>query len=159
MLIGPHEDGVIIDADDSVAAFLVGVTDMLDTLNPREDAARRLAPPVYLDDPEANAEWWGYMRGDLERGREEDLDVFRRVIEEATNDGGTIIDTAEAYSLVRVAVQLRLVVAARVGVDTEEDYEGLGAEDRALLDALGAIQMGLLTAVQHPDAGGRGMSQ
>ena len=149
MIIGATADGVRIEADDEVAAFLVRLPDMLEHVDPDEEAARRLAPPVYLDDEEANEEWWGYMEGELTRGRSDDRKIFRSVMRSASESSGVELSREEAHALARVVTELRLVMAARLGIRTEDDYDELALEDRALLDVLAGVQMGVLTALEH----------
>ncbi len=148
MIIAPEPDGVRIHADPSVAAFLQRLPELFDRIDPQEPAAERLRVPVYPDDSEANEEWWHYMSDELETGRAQDRSVFRSTMREAAD--GAFLGREEAHAVARVTGELRLVVAARVGIETEDDYDGLDDADRSLLDALGAIQMGVLRALEHP---------
>jgi hypothetical protein len=45
-------------------------------------------------------------------------------------------------------VESRLVYAARLGIDVEEDYERLGPSDASVLDALAELQMALISALE-----------
>jgi hypothetical protein len=99
-----------------------------------DPAADRLRVPVYLDDPEANGEWWRLMGEDLNAARSTDRAVFQRVIE-ATDD--VLLDDEEANSFLRVLNETRLALAARLGLEVEDDHDHLPPEGRQALDYLG----------------------
>ena len=70
--------------------FLSDVLELLDAIPTTGDdpATRRLQVPVYLDDPEANDEWWLFMGEELAVARAADRNVYRRVMEtDAKLDG------------------------------------------------------------------------
>lgn len=153
MIIAPDNDGVLIHAEPSVASFFSRLPDLFDQIDPTEPAGMRLALPVYLDDPDANAEWWSYMRDELEDGRSQDRACFRQAMDDASQPAGVVLDREQAHAVARVAGELRLVIAARVGIEVEEDYARIEDQDAALMDALAGLQMGVLTALDHPEAG------
>lgn len=99
-----------------------------------DPAADRLNVPVYLDDPEANSEWWRLMGGDLEAARKADRAVLRRVLDE---HGNPTLDDDEANALLRVINEARLALGARLGVEVESDHEDLPEDSRQVLDYLG----------------------
>lgn len=99
-----------------------------------DPAADRLHVPVYLDDPEANSEWWRLMGADLEAARDADRAVLRRVLDEY---GNLILDEDEANALLRVINEARLALGARLGIDVESDHDEIPEESRRVLDYLG----------------------
>lgn len=125
---------------------MVQLLDALEILGPPDEdpAAARLAVPVYLGDDEANSEWSSRFGDRLAMGRSVDRSVFVRTFAAGAK---TVLDADEAVSLIRVLAELRLVVAARVGVEVEADYEDLGDEQAELLNVLGWLQHSLLEAV------------
>lgn len=99
-----------------------------------DPAADRLNVPVYLDDPEANSEWWRLMGEDLKAARHADRAVLQRVLDE---DGNLTLDDGEANSLLRVINEARLTLGARLGLEVEADHEELPEDSREVLDYLG----------------------
>ena len=101
-----------------------------------DPAATRLHVPVYLDDPDANEEWWRLMGEDLKVAKKADRQVLQKVIE---SDGSEVLSHDEADSLLRVINEARLALAARLGLDVEEDHDQLPEDSRQVLDYLGWI--------------------
>jgi hypothetical protein len=99
-----------------------------------DPAADRLNVPVYLDDPEANSEWWRLMGRDLEAARRADRAVLRRVLDE---DGSPTLDDGEANALLRVINEARLALGARLGIEVESDHDDLPEDSLQVLDYLG----------------------
>lgn len=102
-----------------------------------DPAADRLRVPVYLDDPDANAEWWRLMGEDLEAARRFDRTVFQKVVE---SDGPVVLDDDDANAVLRVLNEARLALGARLGIDIEEDHEHISEEGRQVMDYLGWVQ-------------------
>jgi hypothetical protein len=147
MRIGRAEEGVEIEIDRPLVTFMLQFPELLDQIGRGDDdpAAERLNVPVYLDDREANDEYWSLMSSELDRSREADRSAFREVLDAAP--GGTIASREEAYAMVRVINEARLVLAARFGVDTEDDYQRLEDSESDILQALAELQMALLWAL------------
>ena len=53
-----------------------------------DDVLERLEVPVYLDDPEANADWWRLMKGELAASRNADRSAFTLLVEAAADELG-----------------------------------------------------------------------
>jgi len=119
--------------------FLGDVLPMLAGIGARgvDPAADRLTVPVYLDDPEANEEWWRLMGQDLDAARRADRAVFSKML---AGGESTALDTDEADAVLRVLNEARLALGARLGVDVEADHDELPEESRQVLDYLGWIQ-------------------
>jgi hypothetical protein len=142
-----ERDGIRVRLPDGLARFLRDVPMVLATVGFEADdpAALRLSVPVYLDDPAANAEYWGWMGADLDGERRDDRATFSRVVDAAAGARkGTIISESEAAALLRVLVETRLVLAARRGVEVESDYEMLEDAQSEALDVLGQLQLLLI---------------
>ncbi|MGH8927830.1 MAG: DUF2017 family protein [Acidimicrobiia bacterium] len=143
----PTPEGILItlEPDDldllqQVPEFLAGLGD------PAADpAASRLRVPVYLDDPEASAEWWRLMGSELDQARSADRSSFGLILEAAS--AGTVASVAEAEAFLRVLNEARLALGARLGVEVEADYDDLEESDRAALDYLAGMQSLLLVAL------------
>ena len=147
MKIKPVRNGVEVKLDRRIVEFLLQFADMLDGIQPGSDdpAANRLHVPVYLDDPDANSEWWQYMGSELDESRRADRSAYREALSASVK--GTVVSKLEAYAMVRVLNESRLALAARVGVEIEDDYERLGDHEAMMLQALAELQMGFLQAL------------
>lgn len=134
--------GIATDLGPGLAPGLIDLLAALSDLgDPQEDpAAARLALPVYLGDDAAASAWESEHRDRIELSRLADRATFVRVAEQDP----TVVDDDEARSLVRVFAELRLVLAARFGVEVESDYAQLEEEQAELLDVLGWLQHSLL---------------
>lgn len=152
-LFEPHADGIRMRLPETLVAFLRDVPAVLLSVGtPAEDpAATRLSVPVYLDDPEADAEFWRWMRTDLDEGRRSDRSAFVELLEAAAvsePDGeGTLASRAEAEAFLRVLAEVRLVLAARMGVEVEADYENLDDTQSDVLDMVAELQILLIQAL------------
>ncbi|MGH8946336.1 MAG: DUF2017 family protein [Acidimicrobiia bacterium] len=111
-----------------------------------DPAADRFHVPVYLDDPEADSEWWRLMGGDLEAARRAGRAVLQRVLDEF---GNLTLDEAEANALLRVINEARLALGARLGIDVESDHDELSEDSRQVLDYLGWLLEELTIALSQ----------
>lgn len=131
--------GISVQLSPEERLFLGDVLPMLAGVGARGDdpAADRLSVPVYLDDPEANDEWWRLMGQDLDAARRADRAVFARMLSE---EGEGLLDAEEGDAVLRVLNEARLALGARLGIDVESDHDDLPEESRQVLDYLGWIQ-------------------
>lgn len=142
----PVEGGIELWLPPELADWLADLPAALDRIGyPGDPAAERLNAPVYLDDPEANAEWRRWMDGELDQSRAADRSAFTELVAAAVD--GTVASPAEAEAFLRVLVEARLMLAARFGVDVESDYEDLSEREATTLQALGEIQVLLIQAL------------
>lgn len=132
-------EGIEVDLSSDERLFLGDVLPLLAGIGARgsDPAADRLQVPVYLDDPEANEEWWRLMGKDLEAARQSDRSIFKKVVE---SDDPVLLDDEEADAVLRVLNEARLALGARFGVDVESDHDDLPEDSRQVLDYLGWIQ-------------------
>ena len=116
--------------------FLSGLLELLAGIPATGDdrASQRLHVPVYLDDPEANAEWWRLMEGELAAARTADRGVFERTI---NDKGQRHLSNDEADAFLRVLNEGRLALGARFGVEVEDDHDRLPEDQRENMDYLG----------------------
>lgn len=114
---------------------------------PEDDpGAARLSPPAYLGDAEADSEWRRFAGTELDSARRADrsaVDLLLDAVETggALDDrvGTTVASALEAAAFLRVVNEMRLVLAARWGIDTAEDYDALRPEAGDVLNFLGWI--------------------
>ena len=132
------DQGVVAAFDPAERMFLSDVLPMLAGIGAvdSDPAADRLHVPVYLDDAEANEEWWRLMGEDLDAARRADRTVFARVVQ---SDEPAIMDDEEANAFLRVLNEARLALGARLGLEVEDDHDTLPEEGRQALDYLGWI--------------------
>lgn len=132
-------DGIIMELNPQERVFLGDVLPLLAGIGaPGSDpAADRLRVPVYLDDQEANQEWWRLMGEDLESARRSDRATFQSAIEA---EGPVTLSGEEADAVLRVLNEARLALGARFGIDVEADHAELAEDSRQVLDYLGWIQ-------------------
>lgn len=149
----PTADGPRLSIAPEIAEVLRSVPGWLGSVGRRgrDPAADRLAPRVYPDDDGAAAEFDRLMTPELEAGRQEDRTRYEQVIRRAVGDG-TILDDEDAFALLRVLDEARLVIAARLGIDSDE-WEPTPAEDGSpelhLYHLLGWVQDALIGAAEH----------
>lgn len=130
--------GIVVVFSPEERSFLADVLPLLAGIGETGDdpAATRLNVPVYLDDRDASDEWWRLMGDDLHTARLSDRSVFLRTVSanvEPLND-------EDANAVLRVLNEARLVLAARVGLEVEDDHDKLPDDSRQVLDYLGWIQ-------------------
>lgn len=131
----PERGGIEVHLTPNERSFLTGLLEVLAEL-PRsgdDPASRRLRVPVYLDDPEANDEWWRLMGEDLNASRNADRHVFQRALDESPCH----LTDEEANAFLRVLNEGRLALGARFGLEVEEDHDRLPEEQRDIMDYLG----------------------
>jgi hypothetical protein len=131
-------DGIVASFTREERLFLGDALPMLAGIGAvgTDPAADRFRVPVYLDDPEANEEWWRLMGEDLDAARAADRATFQRVID---SEESVLLDDEEANSLLRVLNETRLALGARLGVEVEDDHDRLPRDGRQVLDYLGWI--------------------
>ena len=136
----------MVDVPAEEKEFMSDVLDLLASVPATGDdpATQRLQVPVYLDDPEANSEWWLFMGEELSMARAADRNVYRRVME---TDGKLELTTEEADAVLRVLNEGRLALGARFGLEVEADHDQLPDEQRQVLDFLGWVLEELTVAL------------
>ena len=148
----PDADGVRFAFPGWLSAFLRDVPLVLQSvgLDADDPAAARMNVPVYLDDPDANQDYWRWMGAEIDEGRRADRSAFAELVDAAsveTRPEGTTASRPEAEAFLRVLNEARLVLAARMGIDVESDYEHLERSQAETLDVLAELQVLLLEAL------------
>lgn len=117
-----------------------------------DPAGARLLPDAYPDDAEASAE---FRRFTAERIAERKADNARAVIDSLGNATGEAVevrlDGAQAQAWLRTLTDIRLVLAAGLGIERDGDegdvHDLESATRRAVYDWLAAVQEFLVHAV------------
>ncbi len=132
LLVEVHEmldDGG--DAETDPLAVMVGIGTAMDP--PSDPAVARLLPDAHRDDPEAAAEFRRYTEAGLRERKRAGLEVARRTL---GREGAIVLDDDEARAWVVALTDVRLVLASRVGLETDDDHERLEALAQAEAEAL-----------------------
>ncbi|MDH3247760.1 MAG: DUF2017 family protein [Acidimicrobiia bacterium] len=147
MTVERRPDGLRLEMPDWMVGFLSDIPELLATVGTvdADPAADRLAVPVYLDDAEANEDWWRWMGGELAESKAADRSAFTEIL--AGAEAGIDISQLEAYAMLRVLTETRLVIAARAGLEIEADYETLDEHTLAVLNTLALVQESLIEAL------------
>ncbi|MGA7269468.1 MAG: DUF2017 family protein [Acidimicrobiia bacterium] len=157
-------EGVELQLTDLEVTFLMDLPRLLASLGTAEadPGAARLSPPVYLGDPEADAEWRRLAGTELEASRRADRSAFEVVLEavrdslpESRGDepegslGRAVISRPEADAVLRVVNEARLVLGARWGIETAGDYDDLRPEASEVLSFLGWLVSDLAEVLEE----------
>jgi hypothetical protein len=113
----------------SLLRDVVEITDSAHT-DRGDPGYERLNVPVYLGDEEASEEWWRLMGQQLDSQRSDDRAAFDEIVSDA---GPDVVSRMAAEGFLRVVNASRLVLAARLGIEVEEDFSHLSPTDEALL--------------------------
>lgn len=133
------DDGA--QADPDPLAALVGIGTSVDL--PDDPALARLLPDAHKEDPEASSEFRRYTEQGLRQRKRQALETARLTL---GRDGAVTLDEAEQQAWLVSLTDVRLVLAERMGLRTEEDHERLlgllgirsdGEVDELLDDELG----------------------
>ncbi len=130
-------DSIVVRLGGEERDFLSQILDLLADVDVDLDdpAHRRLNVPVYLDDADANEEWWRLMGGEMTQSRLDDQEVYRRVMSMEKS----LLSEDEADAFLRVINQGRLAFGARLGLEVEEDHDRLPEQERTAIDFLGWV--------------------
>lgn len=152
-LLGTHvdDDGPAApDAtgDDAVLAALAW--DVADGAPPRDPALARLLPPASTDDEELAAEVRRLTEGSLRATKVDHLRVVHRTL--TTSSGVVIVRDGQERAWLSAITDVRLVLAARLGIDTDDDaervYQRAGQDEpRTSADELDAALTSLYAAL------------
>lgn len=136
----------------SILADLIDqFTEMLDDADATDPALKRLSPDAYRDDAEASSDFRRLTQSDLTTRRVTDAGRIASLLAEVVDDSRSPQDTVDVVlepenvdALIRTLAALRLVVATRLGITTEDNrddedprfgiYDWLGYRLEALLE-------------------------
>ena len=120
---------------------------------PADSALTRLLPDAYPDDPEASAE---FRRFTAERLAESKAQNARTVIDSLSGPAGEDVevrlDGSQAQAWLRALTDMRLALAAHLGIEHDDDegevHDLESATRRAVYDWLAAVQEFLILALR-----------
>lgn len=141
------------DEKSLIASLAEQVVDLLgDRHTTRNDPAIvRLVPNAYPDDRAANAEFRRFTEDDLVKRKFANAAAVRATLE---RPGTTIeLDAADVQAWLRTLTDIRLTIATRLGIETDEDEGDVSTDKQAALhevyDWLGYVLELLVRAVDR----------
>jgi hypothetical protein len=152
-LLDPLATPPHIDDPDAAALYAsvgIGGSAALST----DPAIARLLPDAYGGDPEASTEFRGLTEMSLARRKVANARVVVATLEDADAAGGQLsLDPAETQSWLRSLTDIRLTVAARLGIEIDGQPEPDDAAEaelalRDVYDWLGWVTETLLDALE-----------
>ena len=140
------------------------VADAVSTSSTSEDgstsevdaAVARLLPDAYPDDSEASAEFRRFTESGLAERKVANAETVIRSLAGAGVTGSVSLDDGEALSWLRCLTDIRLTIASRLGIETEDDEAGRSIDPlmREIYDWLGFVQNSLIEALDDVVARG-----
>ena len=123
---------------------------------PADSAVARLLPDAYPGDSEASAEFRRFTESGLAERKVANAEAVIRSLAGSGVTGSVTLDEPEALSWLRCLTDIRLTIASRLGIKTEDDEAGRGIDPlmREIYDWLGFVQNSLIEALD--DAAARG---
>jgi hypothetical protein len=112
------DDGT--QADPDPLAAMIGIGTSVDL--PDDPALARLLPDAHADDPAASSEFRRYTEQGLRERKRQCLETARLTL---GRTGSLTLDDAEAQAWLVALTDVRLVLAERMGLRTEDDHEVL----------------------------------
>lgn len=133
--------------DERERTALLGI---VEELSPRIGQTLATTPRAY-DAAGPQAEYDRWVRPEIERGREADLEIVRDAL--SSDENLSILTDAAAYAWIRALNHLRLAAGGVLGIE-EDGWEGEASEEVrnrrefGMLIALGWLQEELVTALE-----------
>src|SRR5690554_538414 len=114
-----------------------------------DTAVARLLPDAYPEDSEASAEFRRFTESGLAERKVANAETVIRSLAESGVTGSVTLDDAESLSWLRCLTDIRLTIASRLGIDTEDDDVGRSIDPlmREIYDWLGFVQNSLVGAL------------
>lgn len=127
----PDDAGSAPSAASDTAVLAALDWDPADGQPPRDPALARLLPPASTDDDELAAEMRRLTEGALRATKVNQLRVVHRTL--TGSSGPVVVRDGQERAWLAALTDLRLVLAARLGIETDEDaervYERAGSSD------------------------------
>lgn len=143
------DDGEPADADVDPLAALVGIGTT--TQPPQDPAVARLLPDAHRSDPDASADFRRYTETGLRERKRAGLEMARQTL---GRPGALVLSEAESQAWVVALTDVRLVLASRLGVESDEDLERVSAQVQAEPDAVAPAGEAGVSAGANAEPGG-----
>lgn len=156
-------DGAVTAAIDRDEALLLQslatqLTALLREGDGMDPAIVRLLPDAYPDDPVASTEFRRFTAGGLVERKLANAEVLVTTLSESIETGQLRLDPRQAGAWLRSLTDIRLTLASRLGIESDEQAPSGDAILQELYDWLGFLQNSLVEAVdatvrpETPDA-------
>lgn len=150
----PHNDGYITAQVDRDEALLVQnlasqVSVLLREGNASDPAILRMLPDAYPDDHASSAEFRRYTASGLIDRKVSNADIVIMTLSDAIETGEVRLDPHQAGAWLRSLTDIRLSLATRLGIETDDDEPQQDSVLQELYDWLGYLQNSLVEAVDE----------
>lgn len=131
------------------------VTSTTSTSPTPDVALARLLPDAYPDDPEASAEFRRFTVSGLAERKVGNAETLIRSLDGSGVTGRVTLDDSESLSWLRCLTDIRLTIASRLGIESEDDEAGRTIDPlmREIYDWLGFVQNSLIEALDDRATG------
>lgn len=148
-LVEPEEAQLLQSLAQQITEMLGGEDPEAGPTGPLDPAVKRLLPDAYPGDAEASAEFRRFTASGLIDRKTRNAHAVIASLELAVSSGEIVLDEAGAAAWLRTLTDIRLVVAARLGIETDDDEsrDDLDPLMRDIYDWLGFIQNSLVEAL------------
>ncbi len=145
-------DGTVVAAIDRDEALLMQslasqLTALLREGDGMDPAVVRLLPDAYPDDPAASAEFRRFTAGGLVERKLANADTLMTTLSESIETGELRLDPPQAQAWLRSLTDIRLTLASRLGIESEDQEPSEDTILQELYDWLGFLQNSLVEAV------------
>lgn len=114
-----------------------------------DPALVRLLPDAYPEDHEASAEFRRYTASGLIDRKVENADIVLLTLSSAIETGDVRLNADEAHAWLRCLTDIRLTIASRLGIVSDNQEPSSDNVLQDLYDWIGFIQNSLVEAVDH----------
>lgn len=145
-------DGTVVASVDRDEALLLQnlasqVTALLREGDGLDPAIVRLLPDAYPDDASASAEFRRFTAGGLVERKLANADTVMMTLSESVESGEVRLDPQQAGAWLRSLTDIRLTLASRLGIESDDQAPSEDAILQNLYDWLGFVQNSLVEAV------------
>ncbi|MEX1078928.1 MAG: DUF2017 domain-containing protein [Homoserinimonas sp.] len=157
--LDPDEVTLLQSLAGQVAELVAGISTSstsVDGSTNSDAAVARLLPDAYPDDAEASSEFRRFTQSGLADRKVANAETVIRSLGRADITGSVALDEPETLSWLRCLTDIRLTIASRLGIETEDDEAGRTIDPlmRELYDWLGFVQNSLIEAVDDRSTDG-----
>ncbi len=148
----PRPDGTVsarISRDEALLLQNLAsqVSALLRDGNGADPAIVRMVPDAYPGDEAASAEFRRYTSSGLIERKVANADIMLMSLSDAIETGAVQLDAQEAQSWLRSLTDIRLTLASRLGIETDDQEPTEDTVLQDLYDWLGYLQNSLVEAV------------
>ena len=148
-VFSPDEAAIIRNLAAQVAGMVLAVNGVAEDPGALDPAMKRLFPDAYPEDAEASAEFRKFTSRGLATRKADNADSVIRTLDAADESGAVSLDAADATAWLRSLTDMRLTLAARLGIEREDQPPAADSVMQDVYDWLGFIQNSLVEALER----------